>query len=301
MHVHPDPYFSGNISSNLHSAILDNNDYLSNEQTFFSGSREIIKLDFDCNNEENNVFVFVGLEFDKAIFKPLKGSTAEESEQALAEDKLGRLEAAGDGSVVVKLSEKRTRELESAGISSVEVREPSGINRTYTSFKFKTLSDRELELLITQTKTYVVFLKAKGDQNDGKTRETILNLEIKSRYLEIERAIRKSHPELKYLLEGLLKTSPYKIAMRMVEIWNHQKAIEEKRAQEKIQRTLEIKHIIILEEISKLELHKIIVKDEVVENDFKSEGLTKKNVKQENSRRITHVNRFIGIYNRLNT
>lgn len=316
MHIGPssDPIFDfdEDISLNKISTSLNKNDTsLSFKENSGINSREFVQLYSDYSDVKSSIcdqimIINKFIIFDKIIdgkltVTPLHEFSSEEVEQALADDKLGMLEAAENGSVVVKFSKQRTAELESVGVNSVEVRDHIGTVRIYTFFKFQTLSDTELNLLITQTKTYIVFLKTKGDQGNETTGKKLFDLERKNLYLKLERAIRTNHPELKYLLEGLLKTSPYKIAIRMVEIWNHQKAIEEKREQEKIQKTLEIKHIIILEEISKLELHKIIIKDEVVENDFNSEGLTKKNVNQENSRRITHVNRFICIYNGLNT
>jgi hypothetical protein len=89
--------------------------------------------------------------------------------------------------------------------------------------------------------------------------------------------------------------------MRMAELWAQQKAIREKREEEKEQKFWEIRHIIILKEIFKWELHLNIIKEAVLKNDVNSHDLLDGFVKQEAvNKNLINIGRFINIYNALN-
>ncbi len=274
------------------------------------GSRKIVEIDkfFDIEDayastkEVKAVIVRIVAIKDKTIvLTSVKGSTAEEIEQAKAENKLGRIEETLKGVPVLRFPEPQTKELESLGITSVEVREPDGTARAYTSYNFQTLNDRELNLLITHVEAYIVFLKTQANPKDKKTEKTIHHLELKLKYLEIEREIRTNDPKFKGLLDDLIEDSPFKVAMRLAELWAQQKAITEKREEEKEQNFWETRHIIISKEIFRWELHLNLIKESVLTKEVDSHDLLNDFVKKETvDKNLMNIGHLINIYHALN-
>jgi len=304
----PDPFVNlTGVDTPLQSCLTGKEDkpslLFSQEPTSSLLSKNIFPLT-DANIQQNpslnNAIIYAGKKDGKHIFESFVGKSKEKLEAAAARDELGLVEETEGGGVVIKLSEKLTKELKSQGISSVEVRGPNGV-RTYTSCNFQTLSDKELNLLITHVKTYIVFLKTQSDPADQKTEKAIEHKESHLKHLKIERAIRKKDPILKELLDGLIKTIHYEVAMRIAALRVQIKAVMERREEEAEQERLETKHIIIVEDISRRELHLNINKESVLKKDVNSHITLNGFSKQEAaSKNLVNIGRFINIYNNLN-
>ena len=302
-----DPFFFPSNEGSPCSApslfLKENSDLFSSEEPFDLTSKKIIQRKdiLQDNIEMRNIFRWVEIADKILIVAPLIEATEEEAEQALIENKLVRMGKTEEGTSVFKFSEERTKEMESLGVTTVQVREPSGGIRTYTSFHFQTLDENELKELITYVKTYIVFLKTLADPDDPNTEKAIQHLELKLEHLEIERAIKTKDPGLEELLGGLVKTSPYKVAMQLAEIWAYQKIIREKREEEAEQNFWETKHTIILKEISRSELQISVIKEAVLKGEVHSHHLLNGFVKQEAvNKKLINIGFFINTYHTLN-
>lgn len=178
---------------------------------------------------------------DTLLVKDIKGQSAEKVEQAASEGNIGTIDTPTEGAPNLKLPAHKVREMETLGITSIEVHSPSGV-RTFKSFKIQALSDKELDLLITQVKTYIVFLKAQADPEDKKARKAIAQQELKLSRFVVERAIRKNDPRLEEIIRAQAK-SHYSLEMMLMKMWAEQKAIRE-RQQDKIEANYwENKHV----------------------------------------------------------
>lgn len=244
------------------------------EESFDLSSKKIEQIgnvakDLNVTSQQldlSNIVRWTGMVGKKLIVEPIKEATEEEVKQALSENKLGRMEKTENNTPVFKFPKQQAKILESLGITTVEVRGGSSRVQTFTSFNFQELSDQELNLLITHAKAYIVFLKTKGNSNDPKVERAIVHLELKLQYLEIEKAIRTKDPRLKELLEELVKTNPYKVSWKILELLAQKKLARKKREKKDDQKFMEIKYLTLSKEIINVLVNNNITEKEVVEN-----------------------------------
>jgi len=248
----------------------------------------------------NNVVRYVDVKGKTLITETVFGKERKEIEAALVRNELGIIEKTEDDGVVFKFIGQQTKKFESLGINSVEVRESSGAARVYTSFNFQTLSDKELDLLMTHVKAYIVFLKAQADPTDEKTEKSIERLELKLRYLEIEKAIRTNDPQLKELLEELVKTTPYVISMKLAEVWAQQDKAITKKKEEEAEQNIHDKQIIILKDTLRWNLQLDSTKEAAIKSDINSNNVHIDFINQEAvNKGLVNIGSFISIHRTL--
>lgn len=247
----------------------------------------------DQEMDISHVVRVIGVKDNQLIVSSLIGEKLEEISQGLAEGRLGRIEQGKDGQATIKLSDKQLKELQPLAITSVEVRGPTGI-QTYTSFNLRALSDRELNQLTIQVKTYIVFLKTIDPNNE----KSIKKYELQIKYLELEKAIRANDQEkIEDLLEELIDTKFGKMILNMLFLL--EQSIKDKTERELDKKFWDKKHIILLKEIFDTELKASIIKENIIKNENNSSSNINGVIFHQNKNRsLIDLGKFINMYNR---
>lgn len=268
---------------------------------FLSGlplSRDEASDQIKGNNEGTKVTIKV---IGSTVFAQyIEGQSAEKLEQAVAEGNIGIMDTSVEGAPDLKLPAHKVREMEALGITSVEVHSPSGV-RTFTSFNIQALSDKELDLLITNLRTQIVLLKAQAqkDPEDEGLQQKIAKLETKLSGLVVERAIRKNDPHLQEII-ALHVESNYSTEMMLMKMWAEQKAIRESQQHKIEEQYWESKHIQELKQESRQNRMQQVAKQVFLKQELASSEVVDKEAKSLNPPvSVIDVGRFISLYTKL--
>ena len=242
--------------TNLPNELIPHNSTLNNSQTQVStymGSRNfsVSKNDSFSQGNLDNIVRINEMRDNKINLTPLNQLNSKEIAEALSKGKLGRIEITEDNEILIKTSEEHLKKLGSLGISSVEIDGANGI-QTYTSFNFETLNDKELDLLITNVKAYIVFLQTiEAPKGDEKTEKQIKHHVSKLKHLQHEKTRRADNKQENKVAgqESLADANFYKVAKKMAELRNFLDSIIEKKEQAMEEKNLEDKHVRLLKQV----------------------------------------------------
>lgn len=197
-----------------------------------------------------------------------------------------------EGKITFKASRETTSKLIEKG-SKLQVQTEEGVRTyEYKSVNYQEMTDKELNNVIYSIKILIAFLRATSDPEDDEANEKIEVLEVKLKYLEIEKAARIDDKEtLKLLLEDTLNFSCARVAEEVLDA----KALEKRRLEEKERKLEDLKVTILKDEILKYEVCRDTLKKSTLSQEINSNTVEASNSINGKTRVLVNLSRYIKI------